>query len=511
MFEAPRLLEFVTQSFALGIVGVDAAGVIQVWNGAVEQMLGWTAAEMLGQRLSSARISTALAANFALDSDLQTSIRTKSGKEIGLAVRSMAWPDGSGQPAGTLLVLRDTTLEQQQQAAARAGRRFQELLEAAPDAILEVDRDGKIVLANAIAEQTFGYSRSELVGLSVDSLLPDALRDHHQRHRETYHANPRTRPMGSGLKLQARRRSGELFPVEISLSPTESEEGLRITAIIRDVSERKEVEERLLQARDRFSRELASKNKELEERNREVERSNQLKSEFLASMSHELRTPLHTIIGFSELLSEESQGSLNEKQQRFVSHILRDSLHLLELINDVLDLSKIESGRLELRQEAFDSAEAVQEAIDSIRPRAEQKSIQLSYGAPVGLELVADRVRFKEILLNLLSNAVKFTPEHGTVHVGVAEDQAGMYRWTVSDSGIGIPSQEHEAIFDKFYQTGSTTRGVREGTGLGLAITRHLVEGHGGRIWVESAPGKGSRFSFTLPVQSATAKLSVAG
>jgi signal transduction histidine kinase len=279
-----------------------------------------------------------------------------------------------------------------------------------------------------------------------------------------------------------------------------SEEGFRVTAVIRDVTDRRRAEDHLRSMQQQYNRELAERNQELAERNEQIERANRLKSEFLASMSHELRTPLHTVIGFSELLEEQTQGPLNEKQKRFVDHIHRDSLHLLELINDILDLSKIESGRLELRPEVFDLAGLLEECLRSLRPQAVTKGLDIGTGAVASLTLEADRLRIKQVLMNLLSNAVKFTPPGGKIRVEARLD--GPYAAiSVSDSGIGIPAGEHESVFDKFYQVSATTKGVREGTGLGLAITKHLVEEHGGSIRVNSEPGKGSIFTFTIPVR----------
>jgi PAS domain S-box-containing protein len=503
--DAAQLFELTTSAGALAVIGLDAGELVRFWSTSAERMFGWTEEETLGKPLPLVPLNAREKSAALVGTRLHSQIRTKHSENVLVEVRMMAWNDGSGSAPGEcqgkLCVLRDITLERIDQDAARAGQRFRELLEAAPDAILEIDRDGKIVLANAIAEQMFGYSRNELAGLSVDDLLPETARAAHKQHRANYHAKPSTRPMGIGLKLDAVRRNGERFPVEISLSPTDSDDGQRVTAIVREISERRAAEEKLLEIQEAFARELALKNDELQRRNREIERSDRLKSEFLASMSHELRTPLHTIIGFSELLSEQMQGPLNEKQKRFVDHILGDSLHLLELINDILDLSKIESGRLVLRREVFDAAGPLEEAMMSIGPKAAQKSIELTHALPGKILLFADRIRFKEIILNLLSNAVKFTPEHGRVQVEAAVSEGSAFcRFAVSDTGIGIPQAEHGAIFDKFYQASSTTRGVREGTGLGLSITRHLVEEHGGRIWVESEPGKGSRFSFTMPV-----------
>jgi len=384
-------------------------------------------------------------------------------------------------------------------------KRFRELLEAAPDAIMQVDADGRIILLNRVTEDMFGYTRDELLGQPVEVLIPQELHARHVQHRAHYRQNPLTRTMGSGLALEGIRKNGSRFPVEISLSPSDSAEGFRVTAIIRDTTERRTAEESLRKVREEYTQQLAEANAELEMTNRELERANRLKSEFLASMSHELRTPLHTIIGFSELLGEELEGPLNEKQHRFIQHIHKDSLHLLELINDVLDISKIEADRLELRPEAFDFTALLAESLASVRSLAEAKSHILESASNVPRAVEADRLRIKQVLVNLLSNAIKFTPEGGRIGVD-ARVQGSAVVVSVSDTGIGIPPEEHESIFDKFHQVGATTKGVREGTGLGLAITKRLVEQHGGSISVQSKPRQGSTFVFTLPLESAERK-----
>jgi PAS domain S-box-containing protein len=377
----------------------------------------------------------------------------------------------------------------------KAEDRFRELLEAAPDAIIEVDEAGRIILMNAATEKLFGYSRGELLGQTVEALIPAQARMRHAEHRTQYRNHPATRPMGTGMTLLARRKDGSEFPVEISLSPVQSEEGLRVTAIVRDVTERKKFEE-----------EIRAANQQLEARAREVERADRLKTEFLASMSHELRTPLHTIIGFTDLLAEELEGPLNEKQKRFLSHVHQDSQHLLELINDILDLSKIEAGQMELHPSIFDARAVIADAINSVRPLANAKNIFLENRVEGDAFVRADPVRLREILNNLLGNAIKFTPEQGNVWID-AEAAAGRMKFTVGDTGIGISPEDQEAIFDKFRQVGPTTRGLREGTGLGLAIVKRLVEMHGGTITVESEPGVGSRFHFTVPADGESSRL----
>jgi PAS domain S-box-containing protein len=367
--------------------------------------------------------------------------------------------------------------------------RYRELVEAAPDAILEVDRSGAIRLANQEAEKLFRCSRSQLIGRQIEEFVPERFRCGHARHRDRYTAHPVRRPMGSGLDLWALRTDGTEVAVDIKLSPIGNADELRVMCVIRDITERKHAAE-----------EIQTLNHMLEERNREVERANQLKSEFLASMSHELRTPLNAVIGFSDLLLEETVGELNEKQKRYVSHIAQGGRHLLALIGDILDLSKIEAGRLELRMETFLAADAISEVLTALRPSAATKKLALRSDVSEGLEIVADRVRFKQILLNLMSNAIKFTPEGGEVGLD-ARAGGSFYRIAVTDAGIGIAPEDVQTIFESFRQVASSTKGIREGTGLGLAITRRLVEAHRGRISVESRVGRGSRFVVELPLR----------
>jgi len=239
--------------------------------------------------------------------------------------------------------------------------------------------------------------------------------------------------------------------------------------------------------------------REIQDKSRELEIANQHKSEFLANMSHELRTPLNAIIGFSEVLLERMFGEVNDKQADYLEDIHSSGRHLLNLINDILDLSKVEAGRMELDLGAFDLPTAIGNAIALIRERAQKHAITLNVQLESGLaDVVADERKLKQILLNLLSNAVKFTPDGGRIHVG-ARRAGHDVEVAIEDTGIGIAATDHAAVFDEFRQVGRQYTSKHEGTGLGLALTRRFVELHGGTIRVDSELGKGSIFTFTLP------------
>jgi len=245
---------------------------------------------------------------------------------------------------------------------------------------------------------------------------------------------------------------------------------------------------------------LQRANEELLRVNEEILRTNRMKSQFFANMSHELRTPLTATIGFSELLQDRTFGELNESQTRYVDNISRSSRHLLNLINDILDLAKVESGKMKITLEPFSLRDCLDQVCNVIRPLCMEKNLALAVevGEEVGL-VVGDEVRIKQIMYNLLSNAIKFTDEGGRVDVR-ADAADGVLRVAVSDTGIGIRKEYHEVIFSEFQQVDGSYSRKHEGTGLGLSLTRKLVELHGGRVWVESeGEGKGSVFIFTLP------------
>jgi len=239
---------------------------------------------------------------------------------------------------------------------------------------------------------------------------------------------------------------------------------------------------------------------EIEDKSRLLEVANQHKSEFLASVSHELRTPLNAIIGFSEVMLERMFGDVNEKQEEYLNDILSSGRHLLSLINDILDLAKIEAGRMELETADFNLPQAIDNTLILVRERALRRGIALERTVDERLgEVKGDERKIKQVLLNLLSNAVKFTPEGGRieVHAVMADGTAEI---SVTDTGVGIAPEDHAAVFEEFRQVGTDYARKHEGTGLGLALARKFVELHGGKIWVKSEVGQGATFTFTIPV-----------
>jgi len=395
-------------------------------------------------------------------------------------------------------IARDATKRKRQEEQLRDSEdRYRNLFEWNPHPVVVFDRTTLGILAvNEAAVQKYGYSQAEFLAMTIIDLRP--LEEDPVLVKSGY-AN---RAGVQELHVRRnRKRDGSIFEAEITSSLCTFAGREAFFAIVVDISHRKRRDEE----RQSFTESLETANRELELRNREVEHASRMKSKFLASMSHELRTPLNAIVGFSDILAEETAGTLNVKQKRFVNHIKQGSAHLLQLINDILDLSKIEAGQLDLRCEEFLLKEVLPEVLSTIHPLAMAKNVQVQQEVRTDRPIYADRLRFKQILYNLLSNAVKFTAKGGRIEIDcfASEDQVCV---AVTDTGIGIRPEDQQAVFEEFRQVDVNRGEVNEGTGLGLAITKRLVEQQGGKISLSSELGKGSCFTFTLPAGTGTSR-----
>jgi PAS domain S-box-containing protein len=415
-----------------------------------------------------------------------------------ISAKGEVFRNEQGQPIRMKGVVTDVTERKRaEEVLQESEERHRKLFDNNPHPTWVFDRETLHFLAvNAAAVRKYGYSRDEFLAMTVKDIRPP---------EDVPALLEAVGALGDGNESNGtwrhRLKDGTVIDVEnSSYVLTFFGRAARVVVAV-DVTQKNRAEAEKRKFMDR----LATSNQELELRNREVERATQMKSKFLSSMSHELRTPLNAIVGFSDLLAEQTAGQLNDKQKRFVNHIKQGSAHLLQLINDILDLSKIEAGQLELRCEQFMVKDALPEVLSTIHPLAMAKNIQLQQKFGTDRPVYADRVRFKQILYNLLSNAVKFTPKDGRIEIDCFES-ADHTSLSVTDTGIGIAVGDQQVVFEEFRQVEGKKGTVNEGTGLGLAITKRLVEQQGGKISLSSESGKGSRFTFTLPAGSAASR-----
>ncbi len=373
------------------------------------------------------------------------------------------------------------------EAALRTSdQRKSAILETALDCIVTVDHESRILEFNPAAERTFGYRREEILGRAMpDLLIPPRLREAHYNGLATYLKTGHHVVLGQRLELNAVRADGSEFPVEIAIQRISADDPAVFTATLRDITERKNNERELREARET------------------AEKANRAKSDFLASMSHELRTPLNAIIGYGEMLMEEANDVGAGALLPDLARIHSSGTHLLSLINSILDLSKIEAGKMDIYLESFAPKDLVDEVISVATPLIEKNRNRLEVRvAPHPVELRGDRGKMRQSLLNLLSNAAKFT-QQGTISIHVAPDEKddAFVLMTVEDTGIGLTKEQRESLFAAFYQVQPASGQRTSGTGLGLALTRRFCRLMGGDVSVESEMGRGSRFTLRLPVR----------
>ncbi|MCX6397484.1 MAG: PAS domain S-box protein [Propionibacteriales bacterium] len=457
------------------MVVIDRAGTIVLVNAQTESVFGYERGELLGQKVE-----------ILVPIDLHEAHRTHRTEYVvdphvrtmgsGLDLRARR-KDGSEFPVEISLAPLQTEDEFLISAAVRdmtnkrrEERLFRGLLEAAPDAVVIVDQQGTIVLVNAQVEERFGYDRAEMIGQSIEILVPDRFAGMHAGFRNGYVREPRTRPMGLAGDLFARRKDGTEFPVEISLAPLETEDGLLVSAAVRDISERRRMQTE----------------------------ADRVKDEFFATVSHELRTPLTSMLGYSELMAD--LEVLSPQGKRFLQVITRSAERELRLVDDLLTLVAIEESGLTIRTALIDLEPIVRDAVEAARPRAEEVDIDLSLDIPGAAVVIdGDRDRVGQAIDNLLSNALKFTPGGGSVRVRLVV-HGGTVEVEVADSGMGIDEIDPNRIFERLYRSGSAVAQQVPGAGLGLTIALAIVEAHHGTIGVVKSDTHGATFRITLPL-----------
>jgi PAS domain S-box-containing protein len=412
-----------------------------------------------------------------------------------MAVMSVLWLSGLALVMGRLrrssadLTQRASALESEiserqgvEEALRESEGKYRHIINAAADAIISIDEAGLVREFNRAAEQIFGFSTAEMLGKPLTAIIPERLRDQHIAGLQRYLATgQRHLPRWQNIELPGLTKDGREFPLEVSFSLLEAGEKKFLTGVLRDITERKRAEV------------------ELQKTKEAAEAATQAKSEFLANMSHELRTPMNAIIGFTRLVMRRSKDILPTREHENLGKILISAEHLLALINDILDLSKIEAGRMEVHPVTIQLEALVDTCLRTVEPMLKSDRLRLAKALAADLPpLVTDQDKLKQILMNLLSNAVKFTAG-GSVTVS-ARHQDGAVALAVADTGIGIPADKLELIFEEFRQVDSSVVRNYGGTGLGLSISRRLARLLGGDLTVQSTVGVGSTFTVTLPL-----------
>ncbi|MBT7487629.1 MAG: PAS domain S-box protein [Rhodospirillales bacterium] len=363
--------------------------------------------------------------------------------------------------------------------------RLQGILDTVVDGIITITERGHIDSFNKAAESIFGYEADEVIGKNIKILMPNPHQENHDQYLKNYKKSGERKIIGISREVVGLKKDGSTFPMFLAVSELKQEGQNLFTGLVRDITDRKQAEDDL-----KFAKQIA-------------EEANRAKSEFLSSMSHELRTPLNAVLGFSQLLKTNPNETLSEGQVSAVEHIEKGGHHLLTLINDVLDLAKIESGTVELSIESLEVATLVEECFSLLETNADETGIQLNNRCmPLGNKAIrGDSTRLKQVLLNLLSNGIKYNRDGGEVTLTCSEAGAEMLRINVTDTGMGIPQEQHQELFQPFSRLGQEMTEI-EGTGIGLVVTKRLVNEMGGNIGFVSDVGEGSTFWIEIPLSS---------
>jgi|GEM_PF-303463 len=372
-----------------------------------------------------------------------------------------------------------------EEMARQNGERLKNVLDTAADGIITIDPSGRIETFNTAAERIFGFIAEEVIGQNISLLMPDSAANEHDGYMARFLTTGEKHIIDTGREVIAERKNGDQFPLYLAVSTAEVDGKRFFTGIVRDMTDAKKTENALRIARD------------------QAQNANRAKSEFLSSMSHELRTPLNGILGFAQLLEYNPKNPLNRQQTEYVGHILTAGNHLLSLINEVLDLSKIESGNISLSIEPVDPRDSIEDCLALVAPIAEKQGVTITdkTGEAQLATVMADRGRFRQILVNLVSNAIKYNRPEGivTIEATPSPNRESLFRFSVTDTGYGIPDEKIAGLFEPFNRLGAEA-GEIEGSGIGLTITRMLVELMDGSIGVRSKTDIGTTFWIDLPI-----------
>lgn len=498
------------QSASEAIIVTKATGEIVIFNAKAEELFGYNSSETLGRQVEfliperfqqrHTHHRTTYHTQPIKRSMSQTKnlfARRQDGTEFPIEAGLSSIPTKDGTFVMTFLtdITERKRAEEEikrlnqslERRAQESETRYQQIVELAEEGIWVVDSEAKTTYLNHAMARMLGYSEQEMLERSFFDLIDNA-----ELQTASSHFERRKQGLSEKHEFKLKAKDGQTVWTYMATSPVLDDKGKMLwsCALVYDITERKQAEEQLRQSTERIS--LA---------NAELARATRLKDEFMASMSHELRTPLNAILGLAEALQEEVYGSLTDRQHKSLRTIEQSGKHLLDLITDILDLSKIESGKMELQLAPISLNRLCESSLTFVKQQAQKKKIKLSTKISADLETIeVDERRLRQVLINLLNNAVKFTPEGGEIVLKIAKNsEEGILQFTVIDTGIGIAPENIDKLFKPFMQLDSSLSRRYAGTGLGLALVRRIVELHGGSISLESELGKGSRFTVTLP------------